>query len=357
MNVLVLAPYPRDTSPGQRYRIEQWMPWLERKGVRFEFDAFMSEALEKVLYQPGHTAEKARHMLVDYGRRLVRMVRLGAYDAIYLAREAALVGPALIERLLALKGIPMVYDFDDAIYVPYISPTNRYFSYLKMPGKTATICRLSAHVVVGNSVLRDYAVQHNPNVSIVPTTIDTEKYNLNCQYAVDDTPVIGWTGSHSSVQYLELLRPVFAELAKRHRFRLQVIGASFEMSGIDVVLRKWNSSTEAEDLSNVHIGVMPLVDDVWTRGKCACKALQYMALGIPTVVSPVGTNSDVIRDGVNGQLASTNEEWVTKLSALLEREELRRRLGTAGKRTVEEAYSARVQAPRILSILEKVAST
>ena len=354
MNVLVLAPYRYDTSPGQRFRIEQWMPWLKLKGVRFEFDAFMSEPLQNVLHQPGHTAEKIRHMLIDYGRRVARAVRLAEYDAIFLAREAALIGPAWIERLLAQKGVPLVYDFDDAVYVPYVSPTNRYLSYLKMPQKTATICRLSSHVVVGNSVLKDYAVRHNANVSIVPTTIDTDKYDRTCQYAFDDTPVIGWSGSHSSVQYLEPLRPVFAELAKRHRFRLEVIGARFEMAGIDVVSRPWKAATEVEDLAKIQIGLMPLVDDIWARGKCALKALQYMALGIPTVVSPVGVNREVINDGANGYLASTTEEWVAKLSALLESEELRRRLGGAGKRTVDEEYSSRVHAPRILSILEQV---
>lgn len=355
MRVLVLAPYRYDTAPGQRFRIEQWMPLLEREGVQFEFDTFMSERLHQVLYKPGHVLAKAAALLGDYARRLARSIRLRGYDAVFLHREAAIIGPAWIERLLAGTGIPLVYEFDDAIYVPYVSPSNKYLSYLKFPQKTAAICRLATHVVVGNEVLREYAARYNSNVTIIPTTIDIEKYRPACRYKFDDAPVIGWSGSYSTIQYLEVMKPAFAKLAERHPFRLEIIGATtFQFDKVPVRSQNWSAATEVEDLSRIQIGLMPLPDEDWARGKCALKALQYMALGIPTVVSPVGVNADVIRDGVNGLHARDTDEWVRALSALIEDESLRRRLGNAGRKTVEAEYSAQVNAPRLLQILRSI---
>ena len=360
MRVLVLAPYRRDTAPSQRYRIEQWMPLLERAGVDFEFDAFMSEALHAILYRSGQLVGKALCVARDYLRRLGRAVRARRFDAIYLHREAAIIGPAWIERLVTWTGTPLVYEFDDAIYIPYDSPANKIFSRLKFADKTATICKLSAHVIVGNQVLRDYAALHNDHVTIVPTTIDTSIYRPSCRYQLvgDEVPVIGWTGSHSSAQYLDTLRPAFTRLAATHKFKLHIVGAQpYELSvpGVEVRAVPWRSATEAQDLAPVHVGVMPLPDESWARAKCACKALQYMALGIPTVVAPVGVNTVVVKDGVNGLHATTTDEWVAALGKLLDDAALRRRLGEAAAVTVEDEYSARVHAPRVGKILAEVA--
>lgn len=360
MNVLVLAPYRYDTAPGQRFRIEQWMPLLEDKGVHFEFDAFMSEKLHEILYKPGNAQKKATLILSDYVRRLRRILAARRYDVVFLHREAAMIGPAWIERLLKWSGVPFIYEFDDAIYVAYVSPANKYLSYLKFPQKTATICKLASHVIVGNEVLAEYARRRNPNVTIVPTTIDTDKYRPACRYEFgDDVPVIGWSGSYSSVQYLDAVKPAFARLAEKYKFHIEVIGADWKFDGgpnVKVHSRPWRALTEVADLSRLHIGLMPLPDEDWARGKCALKALQYMALGIPTVVSPVGVNKDVIRDGDNGLWATTTDEWYAALSRLLDDVALRRRLGTAGIETVEREYSARVWAPRVLAILEEVAA-
>ena len=359
MNVLVLAPYRFDTAPGQRFRIEQWMPRLERLGVRFDFRPFMSQRLSDILYRPGHQLEKAGVMLADLGRRALQAIESRRFDAVFLHREAALIGPPLIERTIAALGVPIVYEFDDAIYVPYVSPSNKYLSMLKFPAqKTDRLCRIASQVIVGNEVLRQYAAQRNPNVTVVPTTIDTEKYQPSYDDSPDRELVIGWSGSYSSVQYLDILKPAFARLAKTHRFRIEVIGATtFKMDGVTVHSRPWRPETEVEDLRRIHIGVMPLPDEDWARGKCALKALQYMALGIPTVVSPVGANCEVIRDGVDGMYASTVDEWVERLGSLLTDAALRRRLGQAGRRRVEEEYSETVHAPRVFEILQRCVRT
>jgi glycosyltransferase involved in cell wall biosynthesis len=354
MNVLVLAPYRFDTAPGQRFRIEQWMPALERLGVRFEFVPFMSERLDRVLYQSGHVLEKAAAMLHDLWRRLRQALASRRFDVVFLHREAAMLGPPLIERAIAALGVPIVYEFDDAVYVPYVSPSNKYLSLLKFPAyKTDRLCKLASHVIVGNQVLREYAQSRNDNVTIVPTTIDTEKYPLCCDYEPEDELVIGWSGSYSSVQYLDALKPALARLRKTHRFRVEVIGATtFDMDEVEVRSQPWRAATEVEDLRRIHIGVMPLPEENWARGKCALKALQYMALGIPTVVSPVGANAEVIRDDIDGRYATTTDEWVQTLGALLDDAALRRRLGQAGRQRVVDEYSAAVHVPRVHAVLE-----
>jgi glycosyltransferase involved in cell wall biosynthesis len=308
------------------------------------------------LYQRGALVQKASALLRDFVRRFTTVLRRRQVDVVFLHREAAMLGPAIIERVLHWLGVPFVYDFDDAVYVPYVSPANGVLSHLKFPQKTGTICALADHVLAGNQVLADYASAYTDRITIVPTTIDTHKYRPIARYDLGPTPTIGWSGSYSSVQWLAALRPVLQELARRQRFRLLVIGAEFQCDGVEVECRPWRAETEVEDLAAIDIGVMPLVDDIWTRGKCALKALQYMALGIPTVVSPVGVNRDVVRHDENGLHATGEQAWIEALGTLLSDEALRRRLGMAGARTVQEAYSAEVHAPRVLATLRAAAN-
>jgi glycosyltransferase involved in cell wall biosynthesis len=249
----------------------------------------------------------------------------------------------------------MIFDFDDAVFVAYRSPSNGYLSYLKFPGKTGTIIARSAHVMAGNAYLAEYSRAFNQNVTIVPTTIDTDKY-VPFDRAGNEIPVIGWSGSYSTVQHLDTIRRPLQELAKRHRFKLRVIGTrEYEIDGVEIEALPWRAETEVEDLQRMDIGVMPLPDNQWSRGKCGLKALQYMALGVPTVCSPVGVNTEIINDGVNGLIAS-DEEWIEKLSQLIIDINLRKRLGDAGRATVVDRFSARSQAPLVADIFERVVS-
>lgn len=355
MRLLALVPSIYDKNPSQRYRIEQWEPHLRRLGVEITYRPFEDEALNRVLYQPGRMPEKVGLILRALARRARGMREVRDFDAVYILRETALLGPPVFEHLMKRTGVPFIFDFDDAVFVPYVSPSNGYLSYLKFPGKTRTICRLAAHVMAGNEYLADYARQVNEHVTVIPTTVDTEKYTIEFARAANDVPVIGWTGSYSTAQHLRTLGGALRRLAERERFRLRVIGApNFELEGVDVEVVPWRSETEVADLRPVDIGVMPLPEDPWSKGKCGMKALQYMGLAIPTVCSPVGVNSDIIRDGENGLLAATEDEWVEKLSALLHSSELRERLGRAGRSTVEAKYSAAVQAPRVFRIIESI---
>ena len=355
MRVLALMPGLYDTSPGQRYRLEQWDPLLRRRGVEITWAPFEDDELHSVVYKPGRMGKKLQLVTRNLARRLSTISKASKYDLVYILREAALLGPPVFERLLYQQRVPFVFDFDDAIFVSYRSPSNGYLSYLKFASKTKTICRLASHVMVGNPYLAEYARAVNDNVTVVPTTIDTEKYRVKPPPTTDGPLTIGWTGSFSTVQHLDTLRGALKKLAQTEQFRLRVIGTpTYELSPIDVEAMPWRAATELEDLCAIDIGVMPLPDDKWSKGKCGLKALQFMALGIPTICSPVGVNTDIIQDNENGFLAMTEEEWVDKLSRLLRSVELRRRLGDAGRATVEEKYSAAVQAPRVYEIFKSV---
>jgi glycosyltransferase involved in cell wall biosynthesis len=357
MKVLVLAPALYRTSPGQRFRIEQWGQYLQRDGFHFTYDPFEDDSLHEVIYDPGRFAPKAGLIVKALVRRLALLPRVKHFDVVYVFREASLIGPAIIETVIARHGIPMVFDFDDAIWTPYVSPANKYLSHLKFFGKTAGLCRMSRYVLAGNAHLARYARRYNRQVAVIPTTIDTDVYRVRPLEDTHDRPVsIGWTGSYSTVQHLDILRRVLSSLRRRHAFRLVVIGThAYKIDGVDVVTKPWNADSEVEDLQEFDIGIMPLPDDNWSRGKCGLKLLQCMAIGVPVVGSPVGVNSEIIQDGIQGFLASTEEEWIARLSLLIRDAALRRRLGMAGRQRVEECYSARVWVPRVRSILEEVA--
>lgn len=354
MRVLALMPALYDTSPSQRYRLEQWEPLLRERGVEITYEPFEDEELHAFLYRPGMIGKKLQLVTRGLGRRMSLVRKAKDYDLVYILREAALLGPPVFEKLIHQQRVPIVFDFDDAIFVSYRSPSNGYLSYLKFASKTKTICRLAAHVMVGNPYLAEYARQVNRRVTVIPTTIDTEKYQP-VERESNGSPVIGWTGSYSTVQHLDTLRGALKKLAERESFRLRVIGTpAYECAPIDVEAMPWRAETELEDLAAIDIGVMPLPDDKWSKGKCGLKALQFMAMGIPTICSPVGVNTDIIQDDKNGFLANTEDEWVEKLSRLLRSRELRQRLGQAGRATVEEHYSATTQAPRVYEIFKSV---
>lgn len=353
LRVLALVPSPPDISPGQRYRIEQWERHLGREGIRIDYAPFLAPAEASLLQQPGRVGTKASVLLAAFRRRL-RLVRgVTGYDVAYVFRESAHIGPAIVERILSARRIPYVFDFDDAVWIRYISPANSYYSFLRFPGKTATSCRRAAGVMAGNPFLADYAARYNGRVTVVPTTIDTDTYRPPPR-ATNHEPVIGWTGTHSTIRYLEIIRPALERLRERLPFRMVLVGAEgFTPKGVDVEYRPWRSATEVRDLSDFDVGVMPLADGEWERGKCGFKALQYMALGVPPVVSPVGVNREIVADGVNGRHALSAEEWEEALHLLLTKPELRARLGAAARARVEDSFSARIHAPRVARVLRE----
>jgi glycosyltransferase involved in cell wall biosynthesis len=308
----------------------------------------------EILYRPGFAPAKMAHTLAGYVRRATDTRISSSADVLFVYRESALLGPVWLERVV-MRNRPMVFDFDDAIYLPDASAANPWTRHFKGARKVAALCERAQHVTVGNQVLAAFAAKHAASVTVLPSTIDTDVYTVQPR-PPNPRPVIGWTGSPTTVPHLLTLASALRRLRRELDFELRVIGGEVAMAGVDVRCLPWSAAREVEDLRPLDVGLMPLPDDEWSRGKCGMKALQYMALAIPPVVSPLGANRTIVQDGVNGLHATTDDEWVDALARLLADAPLRERLGRAARQTVEDGYSARVQAPRLARILKEAAA-
>lgn len=355
LELIAFVPYPVDTTPSQRFRIEQWRGTLEQLGIRVSLAPFADARLMSLLYQPGRAVRKVAGVIAGFMRQARNVATAGRADAILIHRAACLAGPALLERALTLWRKPILFDFDDAIYLRHTSGANRLFDWLKFPGKTATLCRLSSLVVAGNEHLAAYARRHNPRVVVVPTSIDTDLYAPMEREDWSGRVTIGWTGSATSLTYLETFAPVLRELLRRRDVEIRVqSNRPPALSGVPVVWQPWSPETEIQEIRRYHIGIKPMPDDPWARGKCPMKELQYMALGVPAVCSAVGTSVEVIRDGENGFLAANGDQWLEHLTRLVDDAALRKTIGLAGRQTVEERYSMRKCASRFAETLRSV---
>jgi glycosyltransferase involved in cell wall biosynthesis len=274
-----------------------------------------------------------------------------------VVREAALIGPAIYERLLARAGTPIIYDFDDAIWSPAQAWRNGFFSRLHFTSKTSTICRLADVVTAGNEFLASYARERNPNVQVIPTSIELDDYPLVPEPPDERPFVVCWTGSTSTLVHFEHAREPLERLARDVPLVVKVIcnrPPERPIAGAEMRFVAWSPEREAEELGDCHAGIMPLPDDEVSRGKCGLKALQYMATGRPVVVSPVGVNKDIVKDGSNGFLASSASEFVTALLDLANSPPRRREMGREARRTIEQRYSAEVVSRAFADVVRSV---
>jgi glycosyltransferase involved in cell wall biosynthesis len=274
---------------------------------------------------------------------------------VFVHREALLNGSYFIEYLFSKSKAKLVFDFDDAIWLPNVSEHNKKLEWLKNYDKTFKIVALADLVTTGNDYLKNYALKFNSNVMVIPTTIDTN-YHIP-KKTIKDSICIGWTGTSTTIKHFELIVPVLKRLKEKYQDKIyfKLIGdSSYTNDDLEINGCAWKLNTEIEDLTEIDIGIMPLPDDDWSKGKCAFKGLQYMALEIPTVMSPVGVNNEIINHGVNGFLANTFDEWVDKISKLIESEELRKKMGEKGRETIKNNYSVKARTADYLKIFTKL---
>lgn len=345
-SVLFLSPYPASV-PSHRVRLEQYVPYLASHGVR----AVVRSLLDEHSYRSGGPSLASAVARGAVGR-LVDVLRAGRYDAVLLHREAVPMPTALFERILARTSRRYVFDFDDAIYLPQPRPRSLLSAWLRSPAKFRSMVAGADEVLAGNRLLADVARRHARSVTVIPTTVDTERFAPGGP-RTDDSVVIGWIGSPSTAPYVDVVAPAIGEVLSRHpRAVFEMVGAPLRSGfGDRARARPWSLKREVEDLRGLDIGIMPLTDDEWTRGKCGYKALQYMSTGLATVGSPVGVATEIIEDGRTGFLATSRPEWVDALSRLIRDAHLRRSLGSAARAFVEEHYSLRAWAPRFLDAL------
>ena len=354
-HILIVCPYPENAVPGQRLKYEQYFEYLRGKGYRISVSPFFEPCFFKILYTPGSYTKKIIGTLWGYAKRAIQILRLPFYDGIYICLYVTPFGDSFFERLYRLLSRKMIYDIDDLVFMGRTSKYNSLVARLRGPGKYFYLMKAADHVITCTPYLDSTVRKYNSKTTDISSTVNTDKYVPIESYANDHRLILGWSGSHSNVPYLRLLEPVLRRLREQYDFKLLVIGTSgFDIEGIDVEAIPWNESTEVRDLRRIDIGLYPLPNEEWVLGKSGLKALQYMALGIPTLATAIGTNFRVMENNVSGFLVQSDDEWLTQLGNLLREPDLRRRIGKSGRDRVQKYYSVRANAPVYLGIFEKV---
>jgi glycosyltransferase involved in cell wall biosynthesis len=339
---LIICLHRPDRSPGQRYRYEQYIPFLEQNGYQFVISNLLNEKDDKNFYAKGNYFQKFLIYLKTWMIRFKDWRRMNRFDIIFIYRDALVTGSVFFEKKFSRSKAKIIYDFDDAIWLQNVSEGNKRLAFLKNPAKTGKIISLCNLIFAGNRFLAAYALKFNKNVVVIPSTIDTGKYKREAKKYSQEKICIGWTGSPTTIRHFITAIPVLKKIKEKFGDRVffKIIGdPDYYCAELDTQGERWSASTEVEDLSQLDIGIMPLPDDEWEKGKCGMKGLQYMGLGIPAVMSPVGANLEIIQDGINGFLPRTENEWVERLEKLTEDKALREMIGNAGRQTVIDRYS------------------
>ena len=350
--ILFVAMHYPDRAPGQRFRFEHYFSFLEANGYECHLSNLIDKEADKIFYSPGNTFKKLNVIFSAFRTRLIDALNANKYDAIFVFREVFMMRTFVLENLFRNHTDKLMFDFDDSVWLPNVSKANEKFVFIKSHNvvpKLISNCKL---IVAGNPYLKDYASQFNKNITIIPTTIDVNEYVKKDVVKDENKVCIGWSGSVTTIQHFKTALPFLRELKKKYGDKIcfQVIGdKNYVDEELGITGVAWNKNNELEELSKIDIGIMPLPDDLWAKGKCALKGLQYMALEIPTIMSPVGVNIDVIKDGENGFLANSVSEWTEKLELLINNPDIRKKVGAAGRKTVVDEYSIEANREKYLS--------
>jgi glycosyltransferase involved in cell wall biosynthesis len=318
------------TIAASRYRVLQYIPYLELKGIKATVSLYPRTFKENIQF----------------------FNTLPQYDIIFLQRKR-FNQPRL--GLLRRRAKKIVYDLDDAVMYRNSRAKNPLSSTRRR--RFVQMIKNSDFVIAGNEFLKKEVLPFNPNVEVIPTAIDQERYHLKTYPPQEERITLGWIGDHGSIHYLEKMKPIFERIGRKYpHVELKIVcDTFFDCDQMKVVKENWNSEREVADLQGFDIGLMPLVDDPWSWGKCGLKIIQYQGVGVPVVCTPVGVNRDLVEDNVNGFYAMTPEEWEEKLSLLIENPILREQMGREGRRRVLENFTYQSCAPRLFSILDRVA--
>ena len=363
--ILALASYP-SRAASTRHRLLAYLPYVRARGIECDVVPFLDDGAHARFAQPGHALAKMLVVARAALHRAALLVRAGGYDAVVIQREAALIGPELIEQLLArAHRLPIIYDVDDAVWLP--PPTGgshqpQLARWLRAPGKTSRIMRMAAHVVAGSEHIADFArAQGVRHVTVLPSVVSREQWRplpvRACGGFVDDTaPLVGWVGTPSTAMELAQAAPALRALRDAGRkFRVRVVGAG-EGCLQDMASERvpWTVESEVAEFAGIDIGLAPMASDAWAEGKCGFKQLQYMAVGVPQVSSLVGGARAFLRHGENALCAATADEWRAHIATLLDDQALRRTLSSNGRALVEAELCSELLGPRFADVLASV---
>jgi len=355
--ILFIVQHRKNRSPGQRFRCEQYLDSLKNAGFEIEYSNLLSEKDDKRFYAKGQYFFKFIILFKSVCKRFKDIQRAKNADIVFIYREAFMLGSTFFEKKFKNTGAKIIYDFDDSIWLNDTSDGNKNLSWLKRTEKTDDIIRLSDLVIVGNEFLYMHSIQFNNNVSIIPTTIDTSYHLPNKKQRSNNSICIGWTGTSTTLKHFKCLLPVLIKLKKKYGDKIYfkiILNTEYSNAELNLQSTLWSLENEINDLQEIDIGIMPLPNDEWSNGKCGFKGLQYMALEIPAIMSPVGVNKQIIRNGENGYLANSDKDWENTLVLLIENKAERHRIGIEGRKTVQEKYSIEANSKKYVSLFENL---
>jgi glycosyltransferase involved in cell wall biosynthesis len=356
--IAAFVPNMLGVSPGQRLRIEAWAKRLVDFGWDVEFYPFEDKPLHDIIYAKGNNLSKAIGFIRCFLKQSKTVITKPKCDVVLIYREASLIGPAILERIIKTWNVPIVYDIDDPVFLPYNSPVNGIFSKLKFSKKTHHMFKFSNHVMSINGIIGNYAQKFNKNVTVIPNFVDINIYKPSARQEgaenVKDIR-IGWTGSVSTIQNLVRIQKPLQILQKKYGVKVRLIAnGETQIDGVELEQKAWSADMEVPFLQECDMGIVPLLDLEWNPWKFYLKTIQYMAVGLPVIAHKMGSNASVIENGVNGFVVETEEEWIEKLSLLIENPELRIKMGKEARKSAIEKYSTEVQMPRVAQVFNDV---
>ncbi|RAW44720.1 glycosyltransferase family 1 protein [Halorubrum sp. 48-1-W] len=350
ISALFLTKYDQKGA-SSRYRALKYFPILEENGIKCSYRPLFTDEYLVELFEEGYRSKK--RVISSYLRRFKHMIGLRSYDILILENEFFPYLPSVFEKLLGYIDIPYIVDIDDAIFHKYDHSDNIFIRSI-LGQKIDVVMRNSEMVIAGNEYLASRARQAGaPSTEIIPTVIDLNQYPAEPPEQNEDTFVIGWIGSPSTSHYVEEISDVLRQVADRRQIEVRLIGSGdVSLPDVPHEVREWSEESEIDDLRDIDVGIMPLDDTPWTRGKCGFKLIQYMGTWKPVVASPVGINRDLVDNGVNGYLANSKAKWVNSLLDICDNPEKRNTMGVNGRNIVENKYCFRVTGPKIVDVIK-----
>jgi glycosyltransferase involved in cell wall biosynthesis len=346
--ILVLTKYG-SLGGSSRYRFCQYLPYLKSQG----FDITVAPLLDNN-YVTNFNSGKRNfvNVLFSYFQRLGRLITDRDYDLLWIEKEILPFFPTWFESFL-IGNTPYVVDYDDAQFHTYDEKGSK-LTKLFLSQKIDRVMAKAKIVVAGNEYIAQRARQAGASrIEIIPTVIDLDRYSPKTTASHSDGVFnIGWIGSPGTSIYLKTIQSAFQALTEKYNCQFTFVGAgNFKLDNLDLTVKKWQESSEVEDIKTFDVGIMPLNNTPWERGKCGIKLIQYMACALPVVGTPIGVNQDIIQHGVNGFQANTLDEWVDYLSKLATDPHLCKIMGAKGREMVESSYCLQVMAPRMSQLL------
>jgi glycosyltransferase involved in cell wall biosynthesis len=355
--ILVICPFPQGVAAGQRLKYEQYFDDWREDGYKVVVSSFMSLSMWRIVYIHGNYFQKILGTIRGYIIRLSNIFFLKNYDIVYIFMWVTPLGSSLFERIFRLLSKKIIFDLEDNVIMEEGNKINPLIKRLKGVEKTLYLIKTADFVITSSPFLNEYCLKINryKSCTYISSSVNTERFTPRNALNNENKITIGWTGTFSSKIYLDLLRSVFIELNKRVDFKLRVIG-NFEyyFPEINLEVIQWSKENEVEDLQGIDIGIYPLAQSEWVLGKSGLKAIQYMAFGLPTIATKVGTTTQIINHMQNGWLVETDQDWIEALETLIKRPDLRRTLGEAGRITVLNNYSTQIIKSKYLNILNNL---